>query len=532
MIGAMRRGLAIATSLAALGAPAAAAGAQPAQATAQAAQAAQPAPFTAQAAQAVPSAQQVSARAVAPDTQRIKYSYGPIHVPSGGNLIMIGPVTIEKPSEDGYVTRIKPDLVRADGTVPNVDVIHLHHGVWLSTSQNGANGAGTPFFASGEEKSIFQLPAGFGYPVRRWEAWLMNHMVHNQTITPENVWITYEIDFVRASSPTGKRLKAARPVWMDVQAGSAYPVFDVKRRTGGRDRRFTYPDEARTDPYGSGRRLNEWTAKADGTLVFAVGHVHPGGLWTDLDLVRGTRARRVFRSEAKYWDPNGPVSWDMAMTATPASWRVGVKKGDRLRLSATYETRRASWYESMGIDLVYMAVGEKGPDPFRRRTRIATRGRVTHGHLPENENYGGEPTGMIDPRTLPDGQTLGREVGIAAFQYLPGNFGLPGSMQNPPVVEQGGSLRFHNLDWPAIGTMHSVTACAAPCTGSTGISYPLANGEVDFDSRNLGYGPTGFTAAANEEAWDTPKSLDPGTYSYFCRIHPFMRGAFRVKGKS
>jgi plastocyanin len=26
----------------------------------------------------------------------------------------------------------------------------------------------------------------------------------------------------------------------------------------------------------------------------------------------------------------------------------------------------------------------------------------------------------------------------------------------------------------------------------------------------------------------TPTDLDPGTYTYFCRIHPFMRGDFRV----
>jgi len=28
--------------------------------------------------------------------------------------------------------------------------------------------------------------------------------------------------------------------------------------------------------------------------------------------------------------------------------------------------------------------------------------------------------------------------------------------------------------------------------------------------------------------WSTPKNLKTGTYTYFCRIHPFMRGAFRV----
>ena len=53
---------------------------------------------------------------------------------------------------------------------------------------------------------------------------------------------------------------------------------------------------------------------------------------------------------------------------------------------------------------------------------------------------------------------------------------------------------------------------------------------MDFDSGELGYGPQGFTPAANRDTWTTPSNLGPGTYSYFCRIHPFMRGSFRVKG--
>ena len=27
----------------------------------------------------------------------------------------------------------------------------------------------------------------------------------------------------------------------------------------------------------------------------------------------------------------------------------------------------------------------------------------------------------------------------------------------------------------------------------------------------------------------TPADLPPGRYSYFCRVHPFMRGAFKVE---
>ncbi|MDQ1711744.1 MAG: hypothetical protein QOE45_1194 [Frankiaceae bacterium] len=68
------------------------------------------------------------------EVQHLHFKYGPIHVLPGQNTIMLQPVTIEKPLYDGYVVSFKPDLVRADGTVPPVDVIHLHHGVWLNVS--------------------------------------------------------------------------------------------------------------------------------------------------------------------------------------------------------------------------------------------------------------------------------------------------------------------------------------------------------------------------------------------------------------
>ena len=518
------------------------------------------------------------------DVQRLNFRYGPIPVAPGQNLILAGPVSIEKPGYDGYVTRIRPDLVRADGSVPNVDVIHLHHGVWLNGSRSDTTmDTFERFFAAGEEKTIMQLPDGYGYPVKASDTWLMNHMIHNQTPVQDEVYITYDVDYVAADSERGRAMKPVRPIWMDVRNGEAYPVFDVKRGSGGDDGEFVYPDDA-TDPYRGAPPANEWTVDRDGTLVATAGHVHPGGLRTDLDLIRQgavtghermlahrylrrahTRAhrrlsrarstkrkrarhkrvhrrlrrahrrrhhqqplttRRLFRSEAVYFDPNGPISWDMSMTATDSDWRVGVKKGDTLRLSTTYETERASWYESMGIDIVYMSDEADGPDPFRRR--VDTDGEVTHGHLPENDNHGGAFQGGVDPAQLPDGATLDRRVGIAGFEYLPGNQGLAGPAGNPPVVQRGESLRFENLDWGS-QIFHTITACKAPCNRSTGISYPLADGEVDFDSGELGYGPPGFTAAKNSTSWETPTDLSPGTYTYFCRVHPYMRGAFRVK---
>ena len=69
---------------------------------------------------------------------------------------------------------------------------------------------------------------------------------------------------------------------------------------------------------------------------------------------------------AKYFEPAGAVSWDVSMTATKPDWRVAVKAGDRLNVSATYDTSRASWYESMGIMVVFVRRRDRpeAKDPF------------------------------------------------------------------------------------------------------------------------------------------------------------------------
>ena len=90
------------------------------------------------------------------------------------------------------------------------------------------------------------------------------------------------------------------------------------------------------------------------------------------------------------------------MTATRPNWRVKVKRGDVLSVSATYDSKRASWYESMGIMPVAFAPGAPGGvDPFSGK--LERRGRLTHGHLRENDNHGGETGGLSDARTAPDG---------------------------------------------------------------------------------------------------------------------------------
>src|SRR6266516_1493131 len=89
--------------------------------------------------------------------QHLHYRFGPLTITPGTNVNTVGPIT-EKPRVDGYITRFAPNLRRLDGSIPRVDVLHLHHGVWLNISQSPINTpfAGfsvQPFAAAGEEKT-------------------------------------------------------------------------------------------------------------------------------------------------------------------------------------------------------------------------------------------------------------------------------------------------------------------------------------------------------------------------------------------
>ena len=178
-------------------------------------------------------------------------------------------------------------------------------------------------------------------------------------------------------SPAAGQIRATEPLWMDVAGISGYPVFDVKRGWGGDDGQYTFPDEA---VIASERR------KIGQAQRFTAPQRHDARLdrrapapRRHLDRPRAAARRRVratiFRSQAKYWEPAGAVSWDVAMTVSDPWWRVKVSAGDELRLSATYDSERAAWYESMGINFLWYVPGdvEGAKDPFTDRSTPSAR---------------------------------------------------------------------------------------------------------------------------------------------------------------
>src|SRR4051812_32652258 len=340
--------------------------------------------------------------------ERLRFSYGPIVVKPGQNDVLVGPVTIEKPDRDGYITRFKPNLVRADGSVPPVEQVHLHHGTWLSQPDYGSG----PFFAAGEEKTVAPYPKGYGMPVKASDQWQLLYMVHSAVSNPMEVYIIYDVDFVPKDKGDALGLKPAYPIWLDVRP-AGYPVFNVQRQYGGVDHQCTWPKEecAGFDPWGEtytgqgkpgngigtdlklpklGAELGAIEKFTGGTLIGIGGHVHPGGIQNDIDLVRpggedvrvgksvkvGYRKKcvrkrrgrcvqrrrvarykrvyetkhvdttRIYNGRAWYWDrkdhsrPGGPpTSWDFSMEVQGLPrWGVHVQPGDMLRSNATYDT--------------------------------------------------------------------------------------------------------------------------------------------------------------------------------------------------
>jgi plastocyanin len=117
-------------------------------------------------------------------------------------------------------------------------------------------------------------------------------------------------------------------------------------------------------------------------------------------------------------------------------------------------------------------------------------------------------------------------VHVAAFVYVPGDLLSAAPL---PRVTKGATLTFVNED-VAVNIRHSITSCRAPCSGYYVANYPQPDGV--FDSGKLGnLDPIdgGLTGSDTAPIWQLPTAdLAPGIYTYYCRIHPTMRGGFEV----
>src|SRR4051812_21780080 len=138
--------------------------------------------------------------------EHITYCDGPIKIQPGQNIIRLNKSDLF-PSKPGYITRFDPELVYTNGTVPRVDILHLHHAVWIVN--------GRPQFATGEEKTIVQLPKGFGWRTRPTDSWFVSDMLHDLVGKAAHVYIVWRIDFVPDTAPAAASIHTVHTQWMD-----------------------------------------------------------------------------------------------------------------------------------------------------------------------------------------------------------------------------------------------------------------------------------------------------------------------------
>ena len=478
---------------------------------------------------------------------KLNLYYGPYTIPPGWDA---NRVDLDLPTQNGFLEYVDPQMYRvADMTEPSHQEAHIHHAHWFALDPGNKEDTylghtAEWVFGMGDEetrgdfreRSAANGPHGpvYGEYIRAGNEQTLIYMLHNKTDQPMEVWIVLHVQFEHG---TKQQLEAIRHrPYHDVSGALFGRTYNVPRQPHG-DGRWEYAKD-------SGRVI-EWTSPTDGTIIGAGGHVHPGGKQVVFENY-GSKANPCPNTGNGYGgtllikedeiDHNVPLSEDYQTEVTHPAWRAPIHKGDRLRISGTYENKAHAWYRVMTHEGLYVDKAEQPKGhckpymigKWKRTWKDPTQGvpnRTWGNHTDDycGTRYGGPP--CEKPEKLPPDSAFMHQtaVHISNFQYLLGDrsSGLAGGKY--PSIKRGEQLTFFNDDQFA-DIRHTVTTCPWPCNGKYVANYPLADGR--WDSGTLGYDVVDGGSPSPISA--TPRNLPAGIYTYFCRIHPWMRGAFRV----
>jgi plastocyanin len=490
--------------------------------------------------------------------ETLKFWYGPYVVPPGWDA---NRVDLNIPLTRGFVQAIEPGLrFASDMSEPSHQVAHIHHAHWFtanpgSETDNYFGGNADWMFGNGDEetRADFQErtaadPNGpvYGSYLDQREPGPVIYMLHNKTAQTQVSYIALDVTFVHGSEEELEALEGRD--YHDITGVLFGRTFDVQRDPASKDGTFEQPEDDK-------RGYIEWVSPIDGTLIGTGSHVHPGGLRVITenygseenpcpDVGNGYGGTVLLKSDVinhhgvKY-------SEDYQTEVTRPSFRAPIREGDRIRIAGIYENKKHAWYTAMTHGGFY--IDENQPPrgrckpTFVGKDKKLLQQRKPNGKPKVNwwdgvpnrqwshhstdsvcgEKYGAPPC-EEKPKAYEPGIAT-NEVQIVNFLYRPGDLTLPGKEGQPVQVKQGTSLRFVNVD-QAANIRHSVTTCKWPCNGRYVANYPLADGRWDSDT--LGYDP--IDGGNPNPIAQTPTDLEVGKYSYFCRIHPWMRGAFEV----
>jgi plastocyanin len=499
-------------------------------------------------------------------TQTIDLDYGPYVVTPGADLSRID---ITPAGADGYATEVHTFVIGQDGEKLPGDMLHTHHVHLLRLNPDNPQyfdwltGTGEEMTGGSIGERALADPAykgglRYGLPVQQGEQLGVLSMLHNMSPETHVVYIRYRLRFVYGTHDAIKQAKGwdFHALTPQIFGGT----FNVPRT---RDK-YTWPlqlGRVRNTPDNRGTLTSNptparmvpgqgvvWTAPYSGTIVIAAGHLHAGGTDTVLSNLGSVANPCPHRGMARYpgttllnsrvighhgvWPSN-----DYQMGLSQYRWRAYVHKGDRIAVNGSYLTQRYAYPDAMVFAGLYIDRSAQPPAgsgcaPFLDGDPGASLKRVIRTHInhpwsmyPDQETCSHCDT--PEPRPAPGPAT--NIVNIVGMQYQPGNGGTSGMPIGPPVVTRGQALTFVNEDYAESLMRHTVTTCRAPCNGPGLTNNPFYDGR--FDSGVLGYMiEDAYVSGETYPRWSLDTShMRPGYYTYFCRLHPFMRGAFYVK---
>jgi len=413
---------------------------------------------------------------------------------------------------------------------------------------------------------------------------LMIYMLHNKTSQPLVTYIVLDVTFIHGTNEELEKLTGREH--HDVSGVLFGRTYDVPREREG-DGVYESSKDSPRGPIewtstiegtmiGTGGHLHPGGLSVMVENMGSKENPCP-------DDGRGYGGTRLLKSDALF--RNAFLSEDFQMEVSHPAWRAPLHKGDRIRITGIYENKDHGWYDVMTHEGIY--VDEQQPPEGRCKPKLINQpstagkrraarkrkralGRRHAGHRARRASSGQglrlkrrgpkarrwsrarkrvsrDPTEGVPNRPWHPGHFdlfCGKEWGgqdcdrpyvdkgpgvetnlvtIANFLYMPGDLALEGQQGAPVRVKKGTALTFVNADQEA-GIRHSVTTCPWPCNGRYVGNYPLPDGV--WDSSMLGYDAIDG-GTANPVA-STPANLPTGQYAYFCRVHPWMRGAFEV----
>lgn len=394
------------------------------------------------------------------------------------------------PQFDGMVTKMETDIVDADGSPVPISRLMLHHIVFLNVAKSDKTCSSTigwdsrpsglmreRFFAAGEERAKMSLPEGYGYDINSSNAWVMLYMVMNHRQATDSAYVEYTATV--KTDTTG--MTPVEPYWMDINDCHVDPYYNVPG-TGG--------------PGSLDVVTRDVTIQTSGRIVAGIGHVHGGA--KGLTISEPSCGNRQIAVSNPTWGDAGHPFYNVRpilhepgpvnMTAFQTQQGIPVRQGEVVRLNSIYDNSRPHT-RVIGIETIYVA-----PDPG-----------VTQacGPLPTDQvDLGADTPGRKDTPEF--------KVPLTGLDAAGNAYTITEKPKKPKWLPGGSTITVRDR-WFSKPTVevYRRKGLNFQFSGNELHNLTLANGPIGIASDNLD-GDRRFYAKFDR----------PGTYNFFCSLHP------------